>query len=258
MALERERKYLLIKDRFDPSDGFTKKTIEQGYVMIEGDAHTRVRIIDEKEGRITFKQRLNDIDINEFEFPVSLVDAKSLMLSTNRVLLKTRYSKTVEGVNIDVDIYPSGMSVVELEYSTETLPISLIPNYCGEEVTGDKTYSNMHIALINSGKTAKELYEDAKNVLEDSSLLTEVPVIEVERELKTTLTESEVSFAFSTVFSDVNSLGFMKAELNDLLYNRDYWFLNPPKTNWYANLINYLDSIGFDTKKITMNPEYFR
>lgn len=62
-------------------------------------------------------------------------------------LIKTWYKTLFNGNSVEIDIYPNGMSVVEIEYEKE---LTELPEYCGEELTGSSKYSNVTIALFES------------------------------------------------------------------------------------------------------------
>jgi adenylate cyclase len=141
--IEKERKFLM---KYQPSDLYHMERIEQGYLMFDGPKHLRVRIIDDMVGFITLKTIVNDTTKIEYEYEIPLDDAKEMMNSTNIKLRKTRYKTHYDGNPVDIDIYPSGLSVVEIEYSTE---LTNIPDYCGKEITGKKEYSNIKIARKN-------------------------------------------------------------------------------------------------------------
>jgi len=69
------------------------------------------------------------------------------------------------------------------------------------------------------------------------------------------LTEEQLIAIYHIVFSEVHSDGFMAAEVKDLLFVSDYWFLQRPKSNgWYDDVVEYLEGIGFDTKNLNVNP----
>lgn len=141
--IEKERKFLM---KYQPSDLYHMERIEQGYIMFDGSKHLRVRIIDDMVGFITLKTIVSDTTKIEYEYEIPLKDAIELMESTNIKLRKTRYKTHYDGNLVDIDIYPSGLSVVEIEYSTE---LTNIPDYCGKEITGKKEYSNIKIARKN-------------------------------------------------------------------------------------------------------------
>ena len=67
------------------------------------------------------------------------------------------------------------------------------------------------------------------------------------------LTEQHLLDIYNIVFSSVHSNGFKTAEIRTLLFDREYWFLEKPKENWYDNVIKYLESIGFDLSLLKIN-----
>ena len=67
------------------------------------------------------------------------------------------------------------------------------------------------------------------------------------------LTEQQLLKIYDIVFSDVHSNGFKTAEVRTLLFDRDYWFMQKPKENWYENVIEFLKSINFDLSLLQMN-----
>jgi hypothetical protein len=67
------------------------------------------------------------------------------------------------------------------------------------------------------------------------------------------LTEQQLLEIYNIVFSDVHSNGFKTAEVRTLLFDRDYWFMQKPKENWYENVIEFLKSINFDLSLLQMN-----
>jgi hypothetical protein len=69
------------------------------------------------------------------------------------------------------------------------------------------------------------------------------------------LTNEQLIEIYHIVFSDIHSHSFMIDEVKNLLFESDYWFLQPPKDNWNNNLINYLSELkDFDTRNLNMNP----
>jgi CYTH domain-containing protein len=47
---------------------------------------------------------------------------------------------------VDIDVLDNGKSWVEIEFKKD---LKSLPDYCGEEITGNKEYSNIQIALGN-------------------------------------------------------------------------------------------------------------
>ena len=72
--------------------------------------------------------------------------------STDIKLEKTRYKTTFEGNKVDIDVYPDGRTSAEIEYEIEIINI---PDYCGEEITGNKEWSNLNIAKKNKIQNGK-------------------------------------------------------------------------------------------------------
>lgn len=142
--IEKERKFLLTEL---PKYIRKGKFIEQGYLMLEEDKHLRVRIIDRKEAFLAFKIAHSDIMRIEYEYEIPLEDAEEMLNTTEIKLTKMRYKSSFKGNTVDIDFYPDGVAVVEIEYEGENL--ENIPKYCGAEITGIKKYSNIEIAKRN-------------------------------------------------------------------------------------------------------------
>ena len=53
----------------------------------------------------------------------------------------------VDGLEITIDDYPNGLRIAEIEYTDELVKI---PGWLGEDVTNNKMYSNLEIALLNN------------------------------------------------------------------------------------------------------------
>ena len=141
MGKEIERKYKL---NYIPGGNLVRHKIKQGYLMFDGNKHLRVRIIDDCVGYITFKTIINEQEKNEFEYQIPLSDTIELYNSTDIKLEKERICTHDEyGNNVDIDLFTDGTQVVEIEF--EELPPTL-PDFCGEDVTGQKEYSNIYIA----------------------------------------------------------------------------------------------------------------
>lgn len=140
--IERERKFKL---RYLP-EGLTPIHIKQAYLMFDKKKQFRVRIIDGKKAFIAYKVKIDKTTKSEYEYEIPIRDANHLYQSTNVKLEKTRYKTTFEGNVVDIDVYADGRTSVEVEF--ETTLISL-PDYCGEEITGNKEWSNLSIAKKN-------------------------------------------------------------------------------------------------------------
>lgn len=152
LMIERERKFLL---KEIPSRISVGNTIKQGYLLIDSDKHLRVRIIDNTKAKLTFKIVHSTIERSEFEYDIPLEDAIQMLNGTNIKLEKTRYTTYFSNNRVDIDIYPNGLQVVEIEFVE---PFADIPDYCGDEITGISKYSNIEIAKANSLEITKSIH----------------------------------------------------------------------------------------------------
>jgi CYTH domain-containing protein len=139
--IEKERKFKL---KYLPQ-GLTPMRIKQGYLMIKNKKNLRVRIINDEVAYFTFKISIDKSSKDEFEYQIPLSEAIEMYSKAEKRLEKTRYKTKFNGNNIDIDVYPDGLKVVEIEYE-DNLKDGDIPDYCGEEITGISKYSNIKIA----------------------------------------------------------------------------------------------------------------
>ena len=137
--IEQERKFIL---KYLPS-GLKSEKIKQGYVSNNGKSQVRVRIIDDINSFITIKFKIDIQRRNEFEYKIPLSDAVEIYESCILKLEKTRYKTKFNSNKVDIDIYESGEGVVEIEFENE---LTSIPDYCGDEITGNKDWSNITFA----------------------------------------------------------------------------------------------------------------
>jgi CYTH domain-containing protein len=147
MPKEIERKFL-IANRPVPYDGAIGKHLKQGYVMLSKDKQLRVRIIDDKKAYMCLKYTSNFVR-DEYEYEIPLVDAIEIYDKCKYRLTKTRFTMKKK-YTIDIDVYLSGLVVIEVEFKNEKDANDFIPlDWMGTEVTGDKNYSNISIAKKN-------------------------------------------------------------------------------------------------------------
>lgn len=141
---EYERKFLL---KQLPEGLDEPKHIQQGYLMFDGNKHLRIRVINHNNAVLTYKTVNSAIDRDEYEYEIPLEQGVELMLSTSIKLQKKRYSFAYGNDHVDIDVYPNGTAVVEIEYQHELLSL---PDFCGVEITGLREYSNIEIAKNGS------------------------------------------------------------------------------------------------------------
>jgi hypothetical protein len=61
---------------------------------------------------------------------------------------------------------------------------------------------------------------------------------------KVDFTEEQLIEMYNLVFKSPKSNGFMTAEMKDLLFDKDYWFMESKQDNWEENLKNKLIEFG--------------
>jgi len=141
---EIERKFLVT------GEGWRKRStsrtdIEQGYLARGRKSTIRIRIKDGKHATLTVKSRENGISRQEFEYRISLKDAKAMMvLCGSSRLDKQRFTVPQGKLVWEIDVFGGrheGLIVAEVELQTEAEALKL-PTWIGEEVTDDPRYRN--------------------------------------------------------------------------------------------------------------------
>lgn len=146
MALEIEHKYLVKNDDFR-SLASSSCRISQGYLCREPARTVRVRVKGDR-GFLTVKGKNDGAVRTEFEYEVNLDDAvKMLGMCVPPILDKTRYYVPFEGHVWEVDEFHgsrAGLVTAEIELSHENEQYAL-PDFVGEDVTGDPSYYNSNL-----------------------------------------------------------------------------------------------------------------
>ena len=160
MAREIERKFRVATDAW--RDAVSRiRQIEQAYLADTGKAVIRVRIEDETPGAsgaasatgaaaiLTIKSRGTDLSRDEFEYPIPLEDARSLMqCRQGAILRKTRYDVRYSGFVWEIDVYSGendGLVIAEVELGSET-DAPPLPAFIGAELTGESRYYASELA----------------------------------------------------------------------------------------------------------------
>ena len=147
MAKEIERKFL-VKDKSFISAAFDVIDIAQGYLSVDPDRVVRVRIAGEK-AFLTVKTRNNGPVRHEWEYEIPIKDAGEMLQSATHTIAKTRYFvKGSDGHVWEVDCFKGGnegLIVAEIELADTEIAFE-IPDFVGEEVTGDARYYNSNLA----------------------------------------------------------------------------------------------------------------
>jgi CYTH domain-containing protein len=148
MAKEIERKYLVNNDGWR-AQASSSSSFLQAYIASGKDRSVRVRIMDGKLARLTIKIGRDLFARDEFEYDIPIADAREMADQALGVVLeKTRYKVPFENHIWEVDVYAgtySGLVVAEVEIAHEKVQPA-IPDWIGQEVTGDRRYSNVTMA----------------------------------------------------------------------------------------------------------------
>ncbi len=145
MAIEIERKFLLANNgwRRDADSG---TRICQGYMTETGPASVRVRI-EGDHANINIKSATLDMTRQEYEYPVPVSDAESMLarICLKPVIDKTRFHVNYHGKLWEIDVFEGdneGLVVAEIELNSVDEPFDL-PPWAGQEVTQEKPYYNV-------------------------------------------------------------------------------------------------------------------
>jgi len=144
---EIERKYL-VADESWRADIVRSMRIAQGYLCSRR-VTARVRICDGK-GILTFKSKSRDGGLSRFEFereiPRSV--AEHLLLRCSSVVDKVRHIIEYEHHTFEIDEFKGdneGLIIAEVELASRNEVVAL-PDWCGEEVTGERCFYNSFLA----------------------------------------------------------------------------------------------------------------
>ena len=100
---------------------------------------------------LTVKSRNKGATRNEWEYPISPIDARQMLetCSKSRIIEKTRYIVPgSNGLKWEIDEFHGvleGLVLAEIELPTEDTPFD-IPEFIDREVTGDPKYYNSSLA----------------------------------------------------------------------------------------------------------------
>ncbi|HEC12165.1 MAG TPA: CYTH domain-containing protein [Acidiferrobacteraceae bacterium] len=153
MAQEIERKFLVQGNQWrqQASPGLV---YEQAYLTdVTKDqsvrCSVRLRIVGE-QANINIKSAELGISRLEFEYPITLADAKQMMMSMRigPVIRKTRYRIGAQkGLTWEVDVFSGdnqGLVVAEIELAAEDADFER-PDWLGKEVSHDPRYYNVSL-----------------------------------------------------------------------------------------------------------------
>jgi adenylate cyclase len=146
MGLEIEKKFLITNDNWKTLG--TGKEYCQGYLSSGKETSLRIRTIGER-GIITVKGPNEGGKRLEFEYDIPYVDAREMLdkLCHKPLIDKIRYKIPFGGFTWEVDVFKGeneGLIFAEIELESVDQPFD-IPEWIGEEVTGDPKYYNANL-----------------------------------------------------------------------------------------------------------------
>ena len=122
----------------------------QGYLVADPQRTVRVRIKGDK-GYLTFKGASTADGLSRFEWEkeIAVSEAEMLLkLCLPGAIEKTRYIIPFGGLTFEVDEFfgeNAGLVMAEVELESATQQVSL-PEWLGQEVTGDERYYNSYLS----------------------------------------------------------------------------------------------------------------
>jgi adenylate cyclase len=148
MAVEIERKFLVVNDLWR-EQVISSSDIQQAYISNQANATVRIRIYSNK-ALLTIKGPTKGISRDEFEYSIPVEDAQQMLdlRQTGVVIQKTRHKVRCGEHVWDLDIFygeNEGLNMAEVELTSESEQFQM-PEWVGEEVTGDRRYANSHLA----------------------------------------------------------------------------------------------------------------
>lgn len=145
MATEIERKFLILNDSW--KEGADIGTLfRQGYLIGGDKSSVRVRI-EGDQANLNIKSATLGIRRTEFEYPIPLEDANTLLdeLCEKPLIEKTRYHLHHRGHLWEIDVFSGeneGLVVAEVELDDEEEVFDR-PDWLGNEVSDDPRYYNV-------------------------------------------------------------------------------------------------------------------
>lgn len=146
MALEIERKFLVVNDRWR-EHVTAKLDIRDGLLSRDGDKKLRVRCTGDR-ATLAVKSRAEGMRREEFEYEIPVADAEAMLrLCGEMVIQKTRHIVPWLGHTWEVDVYHGaleGIVIAEIELASETSVFER-PSWAGAEVTSDPRYKKINL-----------------------------------------------------------------------------------------------------------------
>ena len=150
MGVEIERKFL-VRDRSVVA-GIAGIRMCQGYLSLDPERTVRIRLAGTR-AFITIKglSSASGITRAEYEYEIPVNEAEELLdaMALGPLIEKTRYRRTVGRLVWEVDVFGGdneGLVIAEVELPSEGAAL-ILPDWIGEEVTGDPRYYNASLVM---------------------------------------------------------------------------------------------------------------
>lgn len=155
--MEIERKFLINNNDYK-SLAYKSHHIIQAYPSTDENCTVRIRLSDDK-GFITIKGKSDETGLCRYEWEKEIREdeAKELIKLCSKTIDKTRHIIEYKDIIIEVDEFHgdnAGLVVAEVELPTEDYELN-VPEWFGEEVTGDIRYYNSQL-LQNPYKNRRQ------------------------------------------------------------------------------------------------------
>jgi adenylate cyclase len=146
MGQEIERKFLLCHDGWRPLA--TGQLYRQGYIPTQGSQTVRLRIVGDR-GFLTIKGPTVGVSRSEFEYEIPVTEAEEMLdsLCAKPLIEKYRHRIRVDQWIWEVDEFlgaNQGLILAEVELASDA-ELPTIPDWIGEEVSGDRRYFNSYL-----------------------------------------------------------------------------------------------------------------
>jgi adenylate cyclase len=132
-----------------PPDMPAGTRLRQAYLAVDGDVEVRVR--DRGGTFLLGVKGGHGLERTEVEVEIGAADFDQLWaLAAGRRIDKTRYPVAAGGHTVEVDVYAgplAGLVVAEIEFASRADAEAFTPPaWCGDELTGDPSWSNASLA----------------------------------------------------------------------------------------------------------------
>ena len=153
MAKEIERKYLVVNQKYK-NVAICAIDILQGYISRDPERTVRIRIKGDK-AYITVKGITRGCERDEWEYEIDVDDARQMIerVAVKPILSKTRYIVRHGAYTWEVDEFHErldGLVIAEVELPHADAEVGPLPDFVGEEVTGDERYYNSNLSSLQN------------------------------------------------------------------------------------------------------------